>query len=232
VAKFLVVDDDIDLTVVIAGFLTRLNHTVETAADGTSALGMLAVSGFDAIVLDLDLPDINGMEICSRLRSSDNNTPIIMLTGHTSMDDKLTGLDCGADDYLTKPFSLRELSSRLNALVRRTTNTYTPVLKCRDIELDLFNHTVSKGGQELHLLPIDFSLLEFFMRHPKQFFSKEVLLARVWTSDTEATDNAIRSAVKRLRQKLDDESNEEFSIIENNRRVGYRFVGDVKKVAS
>jgi DNA-binding response OmpR family regulator len=222
VAKLLVVDDDAELATVIAGFLTKQSHTVDVALNGRSAFDILAVSGYDAIILDLDLPDINGMEICAQLRASKNRTPIIMLTGRSSVDDTATGLDCGADDYLTKPFSLKELSSRVKALIRRSTNVYSNVLKCADIELDPTSHRVTKAGKPIHLLPIDFALLEFFMRHPQQVFSNNALLAKVWTADTEATDDAIRSSVRRLRQQLDDGDDEGSSIIENQRRIGYR----------
>ncbi len=227
-SKILVVDDDAELVTIIAGYLGRQNHKVETAYDGRAALDILAVSGFDVIVLDLDMPEIDGIEVCSQLRSSGIRTPIIMLTGRSSIGDKTQGLDCGADDYLTKPFSLSELYSRVNALIRRYTNVYTNTLKCTDIVLDPANHTVTKAGEPIHLLPIDFALLEFFMRHPHQTFSKEVLIKRVWDSDTEATDDAIRSSIKRLRQKLDNGADEDSSIIETQRRVGYRFVGERK----
>lgn len=225
-SKILVVDDDLELTTIIAGYLSRQNHKVETACDGRSALDILAVSGFDVIVLDVDMPDISGIQVCTQLRDSGTRTPIIMLTGRASISDKTQGLDCGADDYLTKPFSLSELYSRVNALIRRYSSTYTTTLKCTDIVLDFANHTVTKAGVLVHLLPIDFALLEFFMRHPLQTFSKEVLISRVWDSDTEATDDAIRSSIKRLRQKLDNGADEESSIIETQRRVGYRFVGE------
>jgi DNA-binding response OmpR family regulator len=226
VAKLLVVDDDIELATVIAGFLTKQNHTVDTAADGRSAFDLLAVSGYDAIVLDLDLPDVSGIDICTRLRGAKNTTPIIMLTGRSSIDDKEIGLDCGADDYLTKPFSLKELSARLKSLIRRSTNVCSNQLRCADIELDPTNHTVTKAGKPVHVLPIDFALLEFFMRHPQQVFSSNALLANVWASESEATDEAIRSSVRRLRQQLDDGGDEGSSIIENQRRVGYRFRGE------
>jgi len=186
----------------------------------------LAINGFDAIILDLDLPDISGIEVCGGLRATNNNTPIIMLTGRTAIEDKSTGLDCGADDYLTKPFSLKELSSRLNALVRRATSQYIKTFKVADIELDPINHTLTKAGQPVHMLPIDFALLEFFFRDPLQTFSKDALLARVWHSETEATDDAVRSSVKRLRKILDGSTDADASMIETYRRVGYRFVDD------
>ena len=227
-AKILVVDDDTELSTIIAGFLTQRNYIVETVADGRSALDVLAVSGYDVIVLDLELPYVNGIDVCAQLRASNNTTPIIMLTGKSSLGEKLTGLDCGADDYLTKPFSLKELAVRIKALIRRSNASYASVLKHSDLELDPMTHTLTKAGKPVHLMPIDFALLEFFMSHPNQVFSNDTLLARVWTSDTEATDDAIRSAVRRLRQKLDDGQDEASSIIENHRRIGYQFRPDRK----
>jgi len=225
VSKLLIVDDDQELLTVLVGFLSQQKHTVEVAINGFSAMDLLAVSEFDAIVLDVGLPDINGIELCQELRARKNLTPIIMLTGLSSIDDKEKGLDCGADDYLTKPFSFKELAARINALIRRYSRVYSEVLTSGEIVLDPKKHQVTKGGHAVHLLPIDFALLEFFMRNPQQSFSNEAIVAKVWPSDSEATDDAVRSAVRRLRVHFDDPSGESKSIIENQKRVGYRFLG-------
>jgi two-component system, OmpR family, response regulator len=222
VAKVLVVDDDAELTTIVSAFLSKQNYTIDAVADGRSAFDLLAVSKYDAIVLDLHLPDTTGFELCAKLRAAKDKTPIIMLTKRSSEDDKETGLDCGADDYLTKPFSLKELAARIRAVIRRSTSIFSNILTCGAIELDPVNHTVTKSGMPIHLSRIDFAVLEFLMRHPQEVFSKAALLARVWTSDSEATDDAVRSSIKRLRQKLDDSDDETSSIIENLRHVGYR----------
>jgi len=227
-AKILIVDDDTDLVQVIDSFLANQHYTVDTAGDGAEATLLLVENQYDAIVLDLHMPQIGGIELCTKLRAEGNMTPIIMLTGKGHIDDKEQGLDCGADDYLTKPFSLKELSARIRALIRRASNSPSNTLVLRDIALDPAHHKVTKAGKEVHLLPVDFALLEFLMRNPKKVFNGDALLAKVWASEAEATNDSVRSAIKRLRQKLDDDENESCSIIENIRRVGYRIRGDVQ----
>lgn len=216
-------DDDAELVSVVTTFLTIQGYLVEAASDGGSALDYLAVSKYDVIVLDLEMPDISGLDVCKKLRDSGDATPVIMLTGRAAISDKEIGFSTGADDYLTKPFSLKELLARLKALMRRPAVYVSNVLRCGDIELNTESRTLTKSGQEIHLSPIELSLLELFMRHPQEFFSTDALLARVWSSDKESTDEAVRASIKRLRRKIDGaDVDESESIIESNRRVGYR----------
>lgn len=223
-AKILIVDDDPELISVVTTFLKKQDFLVESAADGVSALDLLAVSQYDLIILDLLLPDIPGLDICKKLRASGNATPIIMLTGRAAIDDKEAGFNTGADDYLTKPFSLKELLVRMRAVLRRPASLISNVLRCGNIELNTDNRTLTKNGKEIILSPTEISLLELLMKHPQQFFSTDVLLARVWPSDKESTDEAVRASIKRLRRKIDDaEADENQSLIESNRRIGYRF---------
>jgi DNA-binding response OmpR family regulator len=177
---------------------------------------------FDVIVLDWDLPKITGLEILKRFRMKKGTTPIIMLTGKGTISDRESGLDGGADDYLTKPFSLRELSARIRALLRRPSEVKSNVLTVGKFILDPVKHRVTKNGEEMQLLPRDFALLEFFMRNVDVVFSTDALLQRVWEDDTDATSDALRTAIKRLRKKLDDGEDETKSVIENIPRVGYR----------
>jgi two-component system OmpR family response regulator len=174
------------------------------------------------VILDWDLPRMTGVEICSKYRANKGVTPILMLTGKSQIADKEQGLDAGADDYLPKPFHMRELSARIRALGRRPTTVASNVLTVGSLELDPTKHRLCKNGQDIHLLPKDFALLEFLMRHPDEIFSSEAILQRVWNLDTEATSDAVRTSVKRLRKKLDDSDDEDNSIIENVRRIGYR----------
>lgn len=223
-AKVFIVDDDAELISVVTNFLTIQGYLVESAPDGATAFDYLAVSKYDIIVLDLGLPDISGLEICRRLRSAGVATPVIMLTGKSAIADKEDGFNTGADDYLTKPFSLKELVIRIKALMRRPAVYISNILKSGDIELNTENRTITRSGQEIHLSPIEIALLELFMRHPQQFFSTEALLARVWPTDKESTDEAVRASIKRLRRKIDGaDVDESQSHIESNRRVGYRF---------
>jgi DNA-binding response OmpR family regulator len=147
-----------------------------------------------------------------------------MLTGKNAISEKEAGLDSGADDYLTKPFNMKELSARLRALLRRPAGVVENVLKVRDIEMDPARYLVTKAGTEIQLLPKEFSLLEFFMRHPNQVFSSDALIQRVWHSDSDATGDAIRTCLKRLRKKLGDNDEKE-PIIQTVHGVGYRMRG-------
>lgn len=222
--KVLVVDDDPELISVVTTFLKKQDYLVESAADGVTALDLLAVSKYDLIILDLLLPDVPGLDICRKLRASGDATPIIMLTGKSTIDDKEAGFNTGADDYLTKPFSLKELLARMRAILRRPAGLISNVLRSGNIELNTENRTLTKNGREIILSPTEISLLELLMKHPQQFFSTDVLLARVWPSDKDSTDEAVRASIKRLRRKIDDpEADESLSLIESNRRVGYRF---------
>jgi DNA-binding response OmpR family regulator len=220
-AKILVVEDDQNTANTIADWLKLEHYTVEVAYRGDDGLELLRASGFDAIVLDWEIPGVSGLELCRRFREEGGATPIIMLTGRSTVGEKEEGLDSGADDYLTKPFNLKELSARLRALLRRPAGVLDNVLRVRDIELDPGKFLVTKGGVELSLLPKEFSLLEFFMRHPNQVFSSDALIQRVWTSDSEATGEAIRTTLKRLRKKLGD-NDDTNPIIQTVHGVGYR----------
>lgn len=220
--KILLVEDDKDLTQVISEWLMSQNYGLEIAHDGLSGYEFLRQGHFDIAILDWDLPGMTGMEILKKYRSNKGTIPILMLTGKSAITEKEEGLDSGADDYLTKPFSMRELSARLRALARRPSDTLTEVIKVGALELDTVKHKVFKGGKDIHLLPKDFALLEFLMRHPEEVFSSDTLIQRVWNFDSEATSDAVRTSIKRIRKKLDDSEDEDQSIIENVRRIGYR----------
>lgn len=222
-AKLLLVEDEIDLAKQLEDWFKREQHTVDVVHSGQEALNHLKVSKYDLVILDWMLPQLSGLEVLQHLRSRNNRTPVIMLTAKDSEDDKEKGLDSGADDYVTKPFSLRELSARTRAALRRSSQAANTILSSGDIELDPVSRTVSKSSLELHLEPKEFNLLEFFMRHPKQVFSADALIDRVWPSDTLVSTDAIRTYIKILRKKLDNER-----IIQNVRGVGYKFEPDVK----
>ncbi len=221
-SKILLVEDDQDLSDMISGWLKSERYTVEVAYDGDIAREILKISSFDVVVLDWDLPGCSGIEILREFRANGGSTPVIMLTGKSTITDKETGLDIGADDYLTKPFNIKELGARVKALLRRPTLMNSSVLRAGDIELDSSKHRILRGGQEVHLLPRDFALLEFLLRHKDQVFSAEALIARVWESDSDASPEGLRTAIKRIRKKIDDGTEDDQSLIENIPRVGYR----------
>jgi DNA-binding response OmpR family regulator len=221
-AKILLVEDDRDLSATVEMWLESEHHNVSCAYDGEEGQHRIKHEQFDVIVLDWDLPKMPGIEICKHYRSNRGMTPIIMLTAKGAIADRETGLDSGADDYLTKPFSLKELSARIRALLRRPAAVVSNVLQVGAISLDPIKHRVMKNGVEVQLLPRDFALLEFFMRNVDQVFSTDALLQRVWDDDSEATSDALRTSIKRLRKKLDDGDDEGSSFVENLPRVGYR----------
>jgi len=223
--KILIVEDDRDLTLTISQWLESESYTVEVIHSGQEGLDRVLNGNYDVIILDWELPEVSGIEICHRYRDRKGNTPVIMLTGKGTVHDKETGLDSGADDYLTKPFSMRELSARLRAILRRPTTFRSTVLKVGNLTVDTGQHLITKNDKPIQLLPIDFALLEFLMRHPNEVFSTDALLQRVWHTDSEATSDALRTAVKRIRQKVDDEGSD--SLIENIPRLGYRLRGGV-----
>ena len=220
--KILYVEDDKDLATMVREWLRTENYNLEVVHDGRDGWEYVRMGGYDLIVLDWELPGMSGVEILKRYRDIKGMAPVLMLTGKGHIEDKEFGFEAGADDYLTKPFSMKELSARLRALLRRPAMLMSNIIKIRDLELDPVKHTVCKNGKELPLLPIDFALLEFFMRNPDKVFSTEALMQRVWNSSAETSD-ALRTSIKRLRKHLDgDSENESKSMIENIPRIGYR----------
>jgi DNA-binding response OmpR family regulator len=220
-AKILIVDDDVDLSSNLKKWLTKEQHVVELVHTGGDAIKLMEAVPYEAVILDWQLPDTTGLDLCKHYRSIGGTASVLMLTGRSAVTDKLAGLDSGADDYLTKPFDLREVSARLRAILRRPQATVQPtVLSARDVVLDPVKHEVRKDGKLLRLLPIDFALLSFFMRHPNTVFSADALLERVWTTDSEATSDSLRCAIRRIRQSIDTDGEE--SMIETISKVGYK----------
>ena len=219
-AKILVVEDEQDLAIPIRDWLTREQHVVEIVDNGLDALDRLKVYKYDVVILDLMLPGVNGLEVCRRYRSEGGASSILMLTAKSSIEEKEVGLDAGADDYLTKPFHLKELSARVRALLRRHTQSTSREIRIGGLVLDVVSRTVHMDGTEIHFVPREFSLLEFLMRHPNQVFSAEALLDRVWASDTMASPDTIRTYIKILRKKLGCEGKDSF--IKTVHGVGYK----------
>lgn len=221
-AKILVVDDDSKLGDSVREWLTLEQHTVELAATAEEAEDFLAVSKYDVILLDWSMPGKSGLELCNELRNKRVKTPIIMLTGNTAIEHREQGLDTGADDYLTKPFNLRELSARVRAVLRRTTDQVSNTLVHGSMSLNTQARQCHINGKEVALQPKEFAVLEFLMRHKPEVFSNDALIERVWKADTTATEDAIRTCVMRLRKKLND-ADPGTEWIETVPRVGYRF---------
>jgi DNA-binding response OmpR family regulator len=218
-AKILVVEDDPDLAKLVGGILSVERHTIESVNDGTEALGHLRMFKYELVILDWMLPGMTGKEICQQYRDRGGNTPILMLTSRSSAEEKEEGLDAGADDYLTKPFHPKELTARVRALLRRPQTVAAKVLQVGSVTLDPKTVKVYKDGEEIHLLPKEFSLLELFMRYPNEVFSGEALLERVWAKDSAASLDTVRTYMKTLRKKIDGAKDN--SLIRTVRGVGY-----------
>lgn len=221
-AKILLLEDDPDVALVVSESLSIDRHEVTHCATGSQALLVLSEFEFDVLILDWVLPDISGMEILGRFRARGGVTPALFLTSKDSIDEKVTGFDRGADDYLTKPFHPKELCARVRALLRRFAGHATDTLKVGTIELDPIAYRVQCEGREVNLAPREFALLEFLMRHPNQAFSADDLLTRVWSSDSDAGPETVRTCVKRLRQKLGIDCKD--SILQTLPRVGYKLL--------
>jgi DNA-binding response OmpR family regulator len=197
-AKILLVEDDRELSATVAKYLTMERHIVEVANDGEDGLDRILSGSYDVIILDINLPLVDGLEILRRYRAQRGQAPVIMLTGQTAIAQKEHGLDSGADDYVTKPFSTRELSARVRAVMRRPADVQDNRLKVGEIVLDLSSHSVTKDGQPVRLNPVDFALLQFLMRHCGEFFSAEALISQVWRTDESPGSDAVRSGKNRL----------------------------------
>lgn len=219
-AKILIVEDDLDLRQIVEDWLKHDHHLIETATKGDEAMELIGIYSYDLIILDWQLPVYDGIQILTKFRQNGGKTPVLMLTGQDLAEQIEQGLDSGADDYLTKPFHMKELSARIRALLRRPVSVTDNVLRAAGINLNPRTFAVTKDGADIRLLPKEFALLEFLMRHPNQVFSAEALLDRVWHSENDAAPETVRTCIKRLRKKIDGESEE--SVIQTLHGVGYK----------
>ena len=216
----LIVEDDTSIANVVKDALSESMHNVDMVHNGADARAYLGSVQYDLIVFDWQLPDCTGIELCNEYRAGGGTAPVLFLTGRNTVPDRITGLDSGADDYLTKPFDVRELLSRVRALMRRPPALTYKGLTVRNIELDPVNHRVSMTGVEVKLYPKEFALLELFMRNPQRVFSADDLLSKVWPTDSEASIETVRTTILRLRQKI--ENDPENPLLRTVRGVGYR----------
>lgn len=221
ISKIALIEDELDLAEEIQTWLARDKHVVEIITNGQTAIDVLRVKEFDLIILDLLLPGLSGFEVCKQFRDRGGITPLIMLTAQSSIENREKGLDLGADDYLCKPFDLKELSARVRALLRRTSNVKTNTVAVRNLTVDLVTRTVLCNGVEVHLEPKEYALLEFFIRNPNHVFAADVLLSRVWASDADVVPDSVRCYVKSLRKKLG--SPDGAPLIATVHGLGYRF---------
>jgi two-component system, OmpR family, response regulator len=222
--RVMLVEDDVRMAAAIRRGLRREGIVAELATGGIEALELASETEFDAAILDVMLPDLDGFETCRRLRERGLWTPVIMLTARDAVEDRVRGLNEGADDYLTKPFSLAELLARLRALTRRVPLERPAALRVGDLTLDPATRRVTRGETEVELTPREFSLLETFMRRPGQVLSQTQLLDSIWEGESSERSNVVEVYVRYLRHKID----RPFAVvsIETARGVGYRLRKD------
>lgn len=222
--RILLVDDDPRVVKLLRRALERDGYAVSDRHCGRSALSALDDESFDAIVLDVSLPEVDGLEVCRRLRSRGDTIPILMLTARGGVEDRVTGLDSGADDYLCKPFSVAELTARVRALLRRVDDASPQVLSSEGLALDLDARRVIKHEVEINLTRREFDLLAVFMRNPGRVLSRQTLIDAVWDFAFETESNIVDVYVRYLREKIDQPFGT--TSIETVRGIGYRWARD------
>jgi two-component system response regulator MprA len=216
--RILIIEDDEAIQRILKRALTYEGYVVEAALDGESGLKLFRESRPDLVVLDWMLPGIDGLEVCQRLRAA-SKVPILMLTAKDTVQDRVQGLDAGADDYIVKPFQVEEFLARVRALLRRTEAERTPVLRFADLELDTRTRQARRGQRLIPLTAREFDLLELFMRHPRQVLTREMIFDRIWGYDFSGESNVLDVYIRYLRQKLEAEG--EPRLIHTLRSVGY-----------
>jgi two-component system response regulator MprA len=218
--KILVVDDERAVRESLRRALELEGYEIELAADGSEALYRLEGDAEpDAMILDVLMPGVDGLEVCRRLRDSGSRLPVLMLTARTQIEDRVEGLDAGADDYVTKPFALDELLARVRALLRRTADEGGELIRFADLELDPATREVKRGGRPIELTRTEFSLLELFMRNPRQVLTRTIIFERVWGYDFGYASNSLDVYIGYLRRKTEAEG--EPRLIQTVRGVGY-----------
>jgi two-component system, OmpR family, copper resistance phosphate regulon response regulator CusR len=224
--RILIVEDNRRLNNSLKESLAEDGYAVDSAFDGEEGEALAEMTPYDAIVLDLMLPKKDGVLVCRDLRKRRVTTPILMLTARDTVEDRVQGLDSGADDYLVKPFALSELRARLRALLRREAADKSGVLAIADLVLDPASHQVQRAGRPIELTAKEFALLEYFMRNPGRLITREMAEDHIWNYDFDGTSNVVDVYVRRLRRKIDDPST--LKLFETVRGAGYRLVNPEK----
>jgi two-component system copper resistance phosphate regulon response regulator CusR len=220
--RVLVVEDEERIARFLKKGLEEESYAVDVVGDGFAALDWVAGTTYDLILLDVMLPGLTGFEVCRLLRQRGVATPVLMLTARDDVDDRVSGLDAGADDYLPKPFAFKELLARMRALTRRAATTATPdtVLELADLQLDTVTHRAKRGEREMELTSKEYALLEYLLRHPRRPLSRTLIRESVWGYDYYGASNVVDVYVRHLRQKL--EARGEPPLIHTVRGVGYK----------
>ena len=218
--KILIVEDEHLIANAIKKGLEQEHYIVDVAYDGLEGFDLASSGDYDLILLDLMLPNMNGLEICRQLRNEQNHVPILILTAKSQLEDKINGLNCGADDYLTKPFAFEELLARIRALTRRPQNSTNEILTVGDLSLNLSNYEVIRQGKNIILSSKEYSLLECLVRHHNQILSKDQLIQHVWSYESDILPNTVEVYIRNLRQKID--KGYKIKLIKTLRGFGYK----------
>ncbi|MFK7893501.1 MAG: response regulator transcription factor [Granulosicoccus sp.] len=219
--RILLVEDDIEAASYLVKGLTESGHTVEHASDGEQGLQMAVSNAYDSMVIDRMLPKRDGLSVIEELRRMGNMAPVLILSALDDVDERVTGLKAGGDDYLTKPYQLNELTARLQAITRRgSSGTQGTVLRVGDLTLDLIKHKVTRSGRNINLQPREFRLLEYLMQHTGQVVTRSMLLENVWDYHFDPQTNVIDVQISRLRSKIDKDF--ESALLHTVRGAGYK----------
>ena len=218
--RILVVEDEPAIASAIEAALTSDGHAIDVVADGAEALAWSTAYPYDLVVLDVVIPGLDGLEVCARLRANGFNAPVLMLTALDSVEDRVAGLDRGADDYLAKPFAMAELEARVRALLRRDNADRGARIIVHNLELDPLTHGVQRGGRTIRLTTREFSLLEMLARHPGRIYSQDRLIDALWNADFTIESNVVEVHIRSLRRKID--GGKRNGLIETVRGAGYR----------
>jgi len=226
--KILVVEDDHKISSSIKRGLEQEAFAVDTAFNGEAGFDLAVSENYDVIILDIMLPLMDGIEVCKRLRKEKISTPVLMLTAKSQVSDKILGLNTGADDYLSKPFSFDELVARIRALSRRPKATVEKILEIADFKLNQNRFTVERDGQQITLSKKEFSLLEFLMKNKNQVFTKEQIISNVWNFDADILPNTVEVYIGYLRNKIDKPFKGKQDLLKTVRGFGYKISEDKK----
>jgi DNA-binding response OmpR family regulator len=217
--RVLIVEDEVEVADLLQRTLREAAWAADIAATGAAGLNALAVSDYDLAILDIALPDIDGLTVCRRWRERGGRTPILMLTARGALGDRVRGLDAGADDYLAKPFAVEELLARLRALARRPPAAHDVKLRFQDLELDPAARAANRGDREIRLTAREYALLEYFMRNPQRVLDRRRILEHVWDDNFDPVANAVDVLVGRVRRKVDPDGRR--PLIHTLRGAGY-----------
>ena len=217
--KILLTEDEVDLNNVVTRYLKKNGYSVDSVLDGEEALDYLEYSEYDLVILDIMMPKVDGFEVIKKLRDKGNHTSVLMLTARDSADDKVKGLDLGADDYIVKPFDFNELMARIRAVVRRKYGNSSNKLVIGDLILDISEKSVTRAGKQIELTGKEYEVLEYLMQSKNRILSREQIKEHVWDFDYEGDSNIIDVLIKNIRKKIDIETGKQ--IIYTKRGLGY-----------